>query len=961
MLYELYIEGQKADLTEDIEIPFTYTAIDTDQPEAEHGSFSKSVDLEGTETNNNIFGQLYELSRTILLDDDKASIGAYFDPRKRTNYTLWYNGDIVEKGYLKVDNVTKENGKITYSCTLFSDLGDFFYNLMYDKDTGDELTLADLHYGFVDEDDNPIDEDDTLLYWDKDYIYESWFRLRNPIEAGDRSLYSCITAAPTYGGYYDDFDCSKVLVNYASLPNQAQTVRDLLAPVTTSPQWTNSGYTDYKGWMLCEATRDLDEWEVRDIRSVNQRPCIKMSTILDAISDPQNNGGYKVVWDDEIKNSPYYTDTYLMMNRLDFDLDENANKTKELGPLNISTSTIPNPLITTTMYDLDDPSVSVFDLSDINLPHLSMEIGTSLDFSGVEANLRPKEGDHLATCFSGFILYNSKKIMGGRYGGMAMRVDVMSGSTKIGGTPTYFYTTQLAGFGKYYEGWEERLKSQLGLDNSESLVMKEDQIVYDNNINRFKWATPISLDIDLPAAEGISIKIETSWGCVNQNETLPWAIAKVNYNAGFVIPTLYPQATADSEPVASIYDGTINPNLQKTNVTKQILFGESESPYTYLVGFTRMMGAKYIYDLSEKKIYIKARKNYYLPEGHRIDNYIDRGQTINIEPTLTENKWYKYGFETPESYAQKLYKKKNKYDYGVAKVNTGYYFNNEEHDCFDDIPYTNGIPFVQKSLYYGVYLNVPSIFVSPTLDVSIYKKSGDTVNAETIKIKGYGSFYYTPVLKDSTGDKICAFDDKNDPVDDLTNCLVFFNGLKDTLDWYTLSDNIPIMQTLNDENPCYMYVDYGHRAYPSDETDAQQDYVCKWIAQVPVFTKYKTDESGVYTDSLDFIKPNYTFIYNDANYQDGICLYDRYWKQYIQDVYDPDNRAVTVHMFLREKPDTAMRKFYYFDNTVWVISEITDYSASSDKPTEVKFVKCYDTDNYINEPIVWNTAIYNNI
>ena len=962
MLYELYIEGQKADLTEDIEIALSYTDIDTSKPEAQHGSYSKSVDLPATEVNNNIFGQIYELSRAIL-DGGDSAIGAYFDPRKRTNYTLWYNGDIVEKGYIKVDSIIKENGDLTYSCTLFSDLGDFFYNLMYDE-SGNELTLADLKYHFVDDDDNEIDEENgTLFYWDKDFIYDSWYNLGyEGDEEEGRYVTKFITAAPVYGGYSDDFDSNKVLINYGSLPTGG-TVSDLLDPIVTSNLWTRSGYTDYNGWILGEATRDLDEFEVRDLRSVNQRPAIKMSLILDAISKPENNGGYEVIWDDEIKDSAYYKKTYLLMNRFDFDIDENANSVNGLGPLNIVSSTMNYPLMPTTLHDLDDNTKTVFDLTGLNSPHFSLELSTSLDFSDVPADLRPKKGDYIQTSFGSMgtgalIYYNGKKILGHRWGGMGVRVSVMSGSTKITETPTYFYSTLTKNFGKGYTDWESKLKANLGISDSDELVLKESKLIYDNDINRFKWAVPLSLDFNLPSAEGLSFKIEMSWACIHQNETLPWGIAKITYKEGFILPTFYPQATSDSELTAGIYDGTINPNVQKTNITKKILFGDTESPYKYLIGFTRMFGAKYIYDLSTKKIHIQTRQNYYLPEGYNIDRWIDRSQTIEIQPTLSEYKWYQYNLETPETYAANLYKRKNKFDYGEVKVNSGYYFNNDSHKIFEDIPYTNGIPYLQKSLYYGVYQDVPSILVSPTLDVSTFKLSGDTINSETTKIKGYGSFYNTGVYKDSAGDKICAFDDSNDPVDDLKNCLLFYNGKKQTVDWYQISDNIPIMQDLNDENPCYMFVSANTKVYPSVDVNQEKEYVCKWVKEIPVFSKYLTNAGGVYTDSLDFIKPAYTFIGNDENYQDNITIYDRYWKEFINDLYDMDNKAVTLRMFLKEHPREAMRKFYYFDNTVWVISEITDYSASSDAPTEVKFVKVYDTLNYTPLPVVWNNSIY---
>ena len=759
--------------------------------------------------------------------------------------------------------------------------------------------------------------------------------------------------------------------------------QDNLISITTSaaktildaalnPTGDRTGQTTYKGWLVCEATRDLDEWEMRDLRTVNQRPCVKMNVILDAISNPVNNGGYEVIWDDEIKNSAYYKNTYLMLNRLDFDLDEQANN---LTALDCSTGDMPcqnTPLSTTTLYDAGVSSITTFNLSGYTNPRLSLNIGALFDF-GVQT-------DYLGTDANIYTSYHPKAIefvdrtikLPYIYGGMAVRVKVKKNGTVVKKSATYLITTPVYGltvhkFGYGVNNWEEKMKGILGLDSDENLVIKESNIKYDDDVyHKYIWEDALLIDMDIPNEDGLSFELDSAWVWVTSSTYIVGGVAQItDPKKGDRLGNAYyfPLTTArvnlagtnedDEKNITGIYDGTINPNIQKTGVTKKVLFGDTESPYKYLVGFTRALGAKYRYDLATKKIYIQARHNYYLPEGHNIDKWIDRDEEVEIQPTLSEYKWYKYGFQTPETYAAMLYKKKNKYEYGEAKVDSGYYFSNDESDCFDDIPYTNGVPYLQSSIYYAVYSGIPSILVSPTLTVTTYK-SGD-FESDDIKIKGYGATHTLITMKDSAGDKICAFDDGNEPVDELKNCLLFYNGKKQTVDYYQLSDNIPMMQTLND-NPCFRYVWYGHTAYPS-EAASEKTEVCKWITDVPVFSKYLT-KNEAYTDSLDFIRPNYTFIGDEAKYQPDICLYDRYWRSYIEDLYDPDNKAVTLYMFLKEKPDTAMRKFYYFDNTVWLISEITDYSASSDKPTKVKFVKVYDTFNYTELPVEWSTGIY---
>ena len=82
---KLYINGIEADLTEDISLPITYVQEDLTNPTIVKNSFSKTVTLPGTKTNNSIFGQFYKLDRfsedldfALIYPDKNFDLSKYF-------------------------------------------------------------------------------------------------------------------------------------------------------------------------------------------------------------------------------------------------------------------------------------------------------------------------------------------------------------------------------------------------------------------------------------------------------------------------------------------------------------------------------------------------------------------------------------------------------------------------------------------------------------------------------------------------------------------------------------------------------------------------------------------------------------------------------------------------------------------------------------------------------------------
>ena len=146
---KLYIADKLVDFSSELSIPFTYQLKNVNNPTIVKNPFTKTITVIGTQNNNAIFGSIYNLDREQLFDAEKM-VGAYFNPSVRTPFSIYRNGELIESGYMQLNSVTLKNKIVNYEITLYGGLGDFFYSLMYNKES-EPLTLADLVYGVEDE------------------------------------------------------------------------------------------------------------------------------------------------------------------------------------------------------------------------------------------------------------------------------------------------------------------------------------------------------------------------------------------------------------------------------------------------------------------------------------------------------------------------------------------------------------------------------------------------------------------------------------------------------------------------------------------------------------------------------------------------------------------------------------------------------------------------------------------
>jgi hypothetical protein len=133
-MIELYIENKKIDITDDLEINFTYESIDPDKLSSIKNSFSKTVNIPGTSNNNIVFGHIFRYDKYIPIAGP-SNIESFYDPHKKVEWFINKNGNLVNRGYCTLDNIiVKGEVDITYQLTLYGGIGEFFYSLSYNSD-----------------------------------------------------------------------------------------------------------------------------------------------------------------------------------------------------------------------------------------------------------------------------------------------------------------------------------------------------------------------------------------------------------------------------------------------------------------------------------------------------------------------------------------------------------------------------------------------------------------------------------------------------------------------------------------------------------------------------------------------------------------------------------------------------------------------------------------------------------
>lgn len=928
----LYIDGQRADLDNDSLIVLSYTLDDTENPTIVKNSFSKSITLPSTRANDSIFATMRSIRTRIT-----PSQG--FSPLVRTPFQLFSNGELIESGYVQLNDVTTKKGIATYKITLFGGLGDFFYNLMYDED-GNKRTLADLDYGIEGAADSESEMDFAIT---KDVVNASW----GAVGSGRNTLGEAITFVPAYNGIGDDFDAEHAVINNIRLG------------VTLPTSYTNGGktFTTLNGYGLATLPKALNEWEVRDLRSYMQRPALSVRMLMQAMANPANNGGYTVELDPDFFNeeNTLYHDAYITLPMLS---GERENATEGID-LTLSDITLNEDLTvdttSTPFYTL--PSEASNAQVRVSIP-ITLRVQSSQREVPIlyDSIYQPTPSGAAPYNVNSWIVVQAEAQDGA--GNIVGSSNIYSFATSKQGFP-YLNTDQVDGYTPLNSeavGYT-RVQGEYTLTNGEYIFLDaQGNNTFPIEINFFNGNTA-TIRVGLRVQRVFSKSWAMVFGVQPKNELYFPHPSYQSFN------TAYYDGYRCRGSNTAVVAATVSLNTEGlpavatgSKITKRTLLSTDSTPADYLLSYAKLFGLRFIRDKYDKKVTI-TRDNFFTGRIHDITDRIDRDGDIKVTPNVFSKRIMRLALKTPETYYSKKYKDVHGVDYAQKRVDTGYGFNADVEEVYKSSVFSGAVPCRTVSpLFYRFYSpdgeQVPPIFAhnieyalangSTSGELNKYSQTIQasqtvdmTLSQPLFAVKGYDA---TP--------KMCYFsmkDDKQEPADVANNLVVFCGRVtpKDAQGrpiMYWLTDDLPEMLQLNGK-VCYLVTQVP--------VDGENNTIAILRTTLPQFLSIRLIGNKVY-DSLEFAVSKENYLGEAVSYTEEQTLYSRFWEGYYEDRMDVNTRIVEcmVNLDGMKVDGEALRDFYYFDDAYWLLNKIVDYNPQSMALTKCQFVKVKNLSTY---------------
>lgn len=933
---QLYINGMRADYDSEEPILFTYETTDYTNPTVVKNGFSKTVKLDGTPDNDRIFDEIWHLDRVM---DSNFTL---FNPSQRVSFELFKNGEIAEKGYVKLDSVDIDGYKRAYNITLYGGLGSFFYNLSYDMDTSREKTLADLNFTGVDNPDSELDfqirRETVNVAWD--YI--------------GQDLWSVINFVPCYD-VPDNFDKDKVLINTNGLEGTSvRYTTDSGMTYGTFPTAMTSNdvtYTARDGYVYGEMRREMDEWEMKDLRSYIQRPAVSVQSLIRAISMEENNGGYTVDLDTDFFSSgnPYYSSAWMTLPLLD-------NGTENTDVIEDWEWTLGSYTASTGNNALYYAKLQFTDMA-FTPDTLTAKVRLYAEFTGAT-----EDELYMETYLNNYSRWIQNALVIQLYGSNG--IDDREG---ICGSDRYAFTTRDGN--TYFRDVAQYTNMPF---NDTSIEYIFGRWVKDSG-SRYKWVSEegndtfnISMDTNNMATVpfvGICFNRVTDVWQYNVYAFNSAAFPLKSYNSidnAMQGARVYGSGTTiTDEGSTAVYQGNGTLRSYQT-VTKQTLFGGLDmTPCDWLLSYCKLFGLFIFKDKVDDKIYIRLRKNFYYEDVKDIGKDVDVSG-MAMTPLAFDSKWYSFNYLENECEFSEQYKGKYSNAFGTQLVDTRYNFDSEKVDLLEGTVFKNGLMALEKSNYFNNKYDSKGYKIPECLydwTTVKYYHDGDTVETNMALPQGTTIETLNDYMPNEYWDVIpkLQLHTKDDSSIDGDCILVFFNGIKSTgKAEYWITDDIEGMFT-ESENPCWLAT--------NSATDISGNTIAIKRTTLPEFSRYITSNTSwvlrwntkktwqSITADWDFGRTRELYVpYFKFDQDKSPTIYENYWKSYINDLYSVDTRKVDADIVLMESDVyEALRRFYWFANCIWVMTKITDYDIASDRLTRCSFTKVNEIGNYLED------------
>lgn len=908
----LYIADNLVDLDDQSLILFNYTMEDLLNPTIVKNSYSHQITIKGTPNNNRLFGDIFRLERVVTYNG--GTLGTDFNASQKTPFVIYNEmNEILESGYCKLDSVTRKKGEIEYQVSLFGGLGSFLYSLAYDAE-GNKRSLASLDYLGTENTDTELDftinAENVAAAWNTDEY-----------DGNIDSIWKVINFAPAYNGIPEgNFAADKALV----VPSQV----GLQDEITEGTGAEAVKYGLKSGYAMVNLSQKYDEWSVKDLRSYLQRPVFSMRAFLEAIKKPLNNGGYVV-------NMPFLDKyDFIPYNRLWMTLplipSIGTVKQTTSGDLTLTLSSTPtsnHQIGRFTIVGSLPFGTKVTTSVNVKLQYLVTGATDESLLRSSSKGLGTDTAGKQSVIFLQLVAYGSdNSIVGGSRVKSIFswkRTIPSAMAEKCGYVPPFYNGNEIFEASSIRAGAFHRIGSDYQFEKElEFYVEAQDVAYYELHVTTY--------DITTYTSSG-GYKITGVSGGSNSLATL-----FRNFDTAFVPASA--KIIQGDNPNSITY--TSAESLRSgAHITKSMLLSTSESPADYLLSFCKIFGLHILFDKSTNEITIMDRNDLYQDDTIDLTGRVDISKNIDIIPFVFTSKWYDLKLEGVGSAFFDEYRSVHGFDYGIQRINTGYDFNAETKDLLEGNVFKNAATILDKSKYYTT-IKVggqfrPSVFIDQGHTYTLWNAAGETLDT-SVPVPPYSAVieylneYGNPGYDVEFARKMEFRSRDGKPVD-ATNVLLFWEG-HNTYDYFNLSDDVPAMDILNDGVPCWI-LNPGSSAGLS----------------IPIFQRYVYGREWTIENSLDFGVPLEMDI-PQISYREGTTIYSKFWKNYLRDRYDVNTKVMTcrVNFGGLQVGQDLLRKFFWFDNSLWVLNKISNYSLTTYDPVECEFVQVQDKNNYLN-------------
>ena len=912
----LYIGDERVDLDDQSFILYNWTMEDLTNPTAVKNSYSQSLTIKGTAQNNRIFGECFRVDRMITPGSDVYT-GVGFDPTRKTPFSICAETEeVLQQGYVKLDSVLVSGSAVSYNVTLYGGLGSFFYSLSYDEE-GNKRTLADLDYLGTDDPDTELDFDITAAN-----VRRAW----NALYAGTAGKWQVVNFAPCYNGIPEgNFSADKAI----AIPQELQ--------LPAEQKDGNKTYSTKGQYTLVNLAQEHDEWAMKDLRSYLQRPVFSMESFIKAICKPENNGGYTVDVSSLVKadGTPMYRDLWMTL--------------PMLTELNLAQTELDVSLVSSTVSGDDGilgkwtvrtaenlPSNTKMSATFTFIPVFSMSTALS-DTPYLLLSCEMPQYIRITAIFLQVVAYSGNIPIGGS------KVACISDFSRIDNEYT---PQQMAKFSNYSPVWDDNSYEDTVRTGS---FVKQESIYY----QEFALDSEISLSIEStgPVTEyRLLITCQNYLVCFTKKSEPQTGNNLENLPYLYTVNSEYYQAILGNSSIGSrppaitaeIPDGDIRSGAL---ITKRILLSMEHTPAEYLLSYCKLYGLHFLYDNTDRTISIVTRNDLYreyIGKGYiYLQDRIDLSHDMEIVPFVFQSKWYDFSLESDGGEFWDNYQTQYGIDYGMQRVDTGYDFEADNINLMDDNVFRNAATVLERSAYFNYIqvdrLHVPSVFVDKGNTYTLWDSDGDgkdfditsppdsaTVTYMNQTYEGY-DFQQTAKLQ---------FHDNDGRPLDGSGVLVKRCGTFNLEGWYNLSDDMQAMFTLNDGKPCWVLTS---GALPIN-------------LYAPLMRRIDYDSDGRIEHTLDFGRVRELSVPGIGYGNSDSTIYELYWKEYLTDRYDRDTKIMRCRVDLSglDVGQKLLSRFYWYENALWVLNKITNYSFTTYDTAECEFVQVQDETAYVD-------------